>query len=309
MRDSGKNTETGIFFDVKHYAIHDGPGIRTTFFFKGCPLHCWWCHNPEGINPEPELMFRSNRCLPECRLCVHSCPHHALAKNNGSLQIDASLCRMAGACAEICPTLALQKIGYRMSAAEAMTIIEKDRVFQETSHGGVTFSGGEPLTQPLFLEELLDACRRQGIHTIVDTSGQAPYETLDRIRTRVDLFFYDLKLMDAERHTEMTGVSNQLILENLEKLAHSGSKIRIRIPVITGVNTTPEEISAMIDFVSSLPEIKDISLLPYHTMGGQKYQRLSRPQPHPEIQTPTKETLEGIQAQFERGGFRVKIGG
>ncbi len=301
--------ESGLLFDIKHYAIHDGPGIRTTLFFKGCPLSCWWCHNPEGISPEPELMFKPNRCLPECSLCVQACPQSALAKSNGLLHIDSSQCRMVGDCAKICPTLALETIGNKLTVSEAMTVIEKDRVFHETSQGGVTFSGGEPLTQPEFLEALLDACRLRGIHTIVDTSGQAPYETLDRIRKKVDLFFYDLKLMDDNKHREATGVSNRIILDNLSKLANTGSKIQIRIPLIPEVNTDQEEITAMAEFISSLPGIKEISLLPYHSMGGQKYKNLNRPQSHPQAQAPSEESIREIQSQLEPYGFGIKIGG
>ncbi len=301
--------ESGMLFDIKHYAIHDGPGIRTTLFFKGCPLNCWWCHNPEGISPEPELMFNPNRCLPECSLCVQRCPKNALAKNNGLLFIETSQCRLVGECAKICPTLALEKIGYKLTVAEAMAVVEKDRIFQETSNGGVTFSGGEPLMQPEFLEALLDACRQRGIHTIVDTSGHAPYEILERIRKKVDLFFYDLKLMDENKHREETGISNRLILDNLNKLAQTGSKIQIRIPLIPEVNTSQEEIAAMAEYISSLPGIEEISLLPYHKMGGQKYENLNRPQPHSQAQAPSEEVIREIQSQLEPYGFRIKIGG
>ncbi|NOR15306.1 MAG: glycyl-radical enzyme activating protein [Candidatus Aminicenantes bacterium] len=301
--------KSGLLFDIKHYAIHDGPGIRTTLFFKGCPLNCWWCHNPEGISPKPELMFKSSRCLPECSLCVQSCPNNALAKNNGLLHIETSQCRLVGECAKICPTLALEKIGYKLTVAEAMAVIEKDRIFQETSQGGVTFSGGEPLMQPEFLEALLDTCQQRGIHTILDTSGHAPYEILERIRKKVDLFFYDLKLMDENKHREVTGISNRLILDNLNKLAHTGSKIQIRIPLIPEVNTTQEEIAAMAEFITSLPGIEEISLLPYHKMGGQKYKNLNRPLSHPQAQVPSEEDIRGIQSQLEPYGFGIKIGG
>ena len=163
--------------------------------------------------------------------------------------------------------------------------------------------------QPEFLDALLDACRLRGIHTIVDTSGHAPYEILDRIREKVDLFFYDLKLMDEDKHQEMTGVSNRLILDNLKKLAQSGSKIQIRIPLIPGVNTTPEEIAGMADFISLLPGINEISLLPYHNLGGQKYENLNRPLSHPQAQTPSEKDIKEIRSQLEAYGFEIRIGG
>jgi len=196
-----------------------------------------------------------------------------------------------------------------MTVADAMAAIAKDRIFHETSQGGVTFSGGEPLMQPEFLEGLLEACRQQGLHTVIDTSGHAPYEMLERLRDRVDLFFYDLKLMDDNKHREMTGVSNKLILENLNKLARTGSKVQIRIPLIPEINTTREEIAAMADFISSLPGIEEISLLPYHKMGVQKYINLNRPQFNPEAPAPSEETLRDIQTHFEQHGFSVQIGG
>jgi len=240
---------------------------------------------------------------------VQSCPQNALAKKNNHIHIEASKCQLVGECAKVCPTLALEKIGYKLTVAEAMAVIEKDRVFQETSQGGATFSGGEPLMQPEFLDALLDACRQRGIHTIVDTSGHAPYEIMDRIREKVDLFFYDLKLMDEDKHQEMAGVSNRLILDNLKKLAQTGSKIQIRIPLIPGVNTTPEEITGMADFISLLPGIDEISLLPYHNLGGQKYENLNRPISHPQAQVPSEKDIKEIRSQLEPYGFGIRIGG
>jgi pyruvate formate lyase activating enzyme len=301
---------SGLLFDIKHYAVHDGPGIRTTLFFKGCPLRCWWCHNPEGISPEEELNVKPQRCLEDCRLCLSSCPENALSKPDGkTIQLDREKCRTHTRCSEICPTGALEKVGKTMTVTEVMQEVNQDRIFYERSGGGITFSGGEPLQQPEFLDALLTACKKVGLHTVLDTSGHAPFALLERIRDRVDLFFYDLKHMDPDKHREMTGVSNSVILDNLKRLAKTGNGIRIRVPLITGVNDDDTHIRQMGDFLTELPGIRDISLLPYHSMGSQKYSNLDLPYLKPEAKPPTEEAVAGIKAALQRRGFRVKIGG
>jgi pyruvate formate lyase activating enzyme len=298
-----------MLFDIKRYAIHDGPGIRTTLFFKGCPLRCWWCHNPEGIAPDPELILKPNRCLEECGLCLSSCPEKALSKPEGRIHVDREKCGMAGRCAEACPTGALEVAGETWSTDEIMQEIRKDRIFYERSGGGVTFSGGEPLQQIDFLAALLEECREDGIHTVVDTSGHAPFESLDRIRDEVDLFFFDLKHMDPEKHREMTGVSNDLILDNLRRLAETDSRIQIRVPAVAGVNDGLAHTRRMADFLAALPAIKDISLLPYHSMGSQKYKNLDVVNPNPEAEPPSADTIAGMRAALEDRGFEIRIGG
>jgi pyruvate formate lyase activating enzyme len=205
---------TGIVFDIKKFSIHDGPGIRTTIFFKGCPLRCWWCHNPEGLTPEPELMIRANRCI-RCDACLDVCPHGAISRDGDKVFTDVAKCLRCGTCVAACYAEARQIVGQEMAAAQVMAEIERDVPFYDESGGGATFSGGEPLLQPDFLCELLSACRARGIHTAVDTCGFAPWEVLDSVRKYVDLFLYDLKLMDEARHRAFTGVSNALILSNL----------------------------------------------------------------------------------------------
>ncbi len=300
---------TGTLFDIKRYAVHDGPGIRTTLFFKGCPLRCWWCHNPEGIAPEKELILKPSRCLDECRLCISACPELALSKPEGRIQVDQQRCRMSGLCAEACPTGALEVAGKTWTVDEAMHEILKDRVFYEHSGGGVTFSGGEPLQQPKFLRALLKKCKEQGLHTVLDTSGQAPFDRLESIMGQVDLFFYDLKILDEEKHRKMTGVSNELILENLRRLSQSGSRIQIRIPLVTGVNEDIPHIRKVADFLSSLPGIRDIGLLPYHTMGSQKYKNLEVPYLNPEAVPPSESVVAEVRAELEAKGFKVRVGG
>ena len=299
----------GMLFDIKHYAIHDGPGIRTTLFFKGCPLNCFWCHNPEGISPERELMLKPNRCLKECDLCLSRCPEHALSKPQGSIEVDGGLCRRHGTCADACPTGALEMVGRTMSVDEVMREVRKDRVFYERSGGGVTFSGGEPLQQPEFLDAVLSACRHEGLRAAVDTSGQAPFETLEAIRDRVDLFLYDLKVMDPDKHREATGTGNELILENLRRLAGTDSRIRIRVPLVAGVNDDDEHTEQAGEFLASLPGISEISLLPYHSMGSQKRRNMNRPLPDPDAAAPSDSVVSRIREKLEARGFQVRIGG
>lgn len=300
---------TGTLFDIKRYAVHDGPGIRTTLFFKGCPLHCWWCHNPEGIAPEQELFLKPNRCLDDCRQCLSACPEQALSKPGGRIQVDKKKCRISGVCAETCPTGALELVGKTWTVEQVIQEILKDRIFYERSGGGVTFSGGEPLQQPEFLGALLKKCKEQGLHTVVDTSGQAPYEHLESIMDQVDIFFYDLKILDAEKHRKMTGASNELILENLRRLSQAGSRIQIRIPLVPGVNEDIPHIRKVAAFLSSLSGIQDISLLPYHAMGSQKYKNLEVPYLKPEASSPSAPVVAEIRSELEAKGFKVRIGG
>jgi len=299
----------GIIFDIKKYAIHDGPGIRTTIFLKGCPLQCFWCHNPEGINSYPELIYQENRCLEDCLDCINVCPNKALTQQNGSIFIDRKKCALSGKCADICPTEALRIIGRKISVLELVQEIEKDRIFFEQSNGGVTFSGGEPLMQPEFLFALLEECKKRNIHTVVDTCGYTPFINFTQIKDKVDLFLYDLKIMDEKKHRDITGVSNQLILDNLKKLSELKKKINIRIPLIANLNDTEKNTLQAAEFLKSLGNIKDISLLPYHKIGIGKYKNLERKTFGSEIKTPLDEKINKIKIRFANYGFNVKIGG
>ncbi len=299
----------GIIFDIKKYAIHDGPGIRTTVFLKGCPLQCFWCHNPEGINPDPELIYQSNRCLEDCSDCISVCQNEALSKQNNSIFINRKKCALSGKCADICPTEALRIIGRKISVLELILEIEKDRIFFDQSKGGVTFSGGEPLMQPKFLSALLEECQNRNIHTVVDTCGYTPFRNLAEIKDKVDLFLYDLKIMDEKKHKDITGTSNRVILENLKNLSKLKKKIIIRIPLIANLNDTEKNIRQTAEFLKSLGNIKDINLLPYHKIGTGKYKNLKRKAYGPEIKTPLDEKINKIKIKFTNYGFNVKIGG
>jgi len=229
----------GTVLNIQKYSIYDGPGIRTSVFLKGCVLACWWCHNPESLALKPAIVFWKNRCIG-CGDCVKSCSKEAIMFIDQALRKDEEKCSLCGACIDACPTGAMEKIGKSMTKADVMKEIEKDRVFYEESGGGVTFSGGEALTQIDFLDSLLEACNSQGIHTALDTSGYAPWQSIARIKDKVDLFLYDIKLMDEGKHSKYTGVSNQLIVENLKKLAANNRKIWIRVPVTEGQFALPD---------------------------------------------------------------------
>lgn len=299
---------TGIIFDIKKFSIHDGPGIRTTIFLKGCPLNCWWCHNPESQAIGPERVFRENRCIA-CEICLTVCREGAISKNGNGLITNDVLCTLCGDCVEVCYAEAREIIGRNVSVAEVMAEIEKDIAFYDESGGGVTFSGGEPLLQRDFLRALLRACREKEIHTTVDTSGFAPWATFEHIRTDVDLFLYDLKLMDNAGHQKFTGASNQLILQNLQSLSQRGHNIIVRVPVVPGLTDDDENIRQIGAFVAGLPQTHPIELLPYHHIAADKYQRLNLAYELPNIQSPPAERMKQIAQNLSGFNVEVKIGG
>ncbi len=298
----------GMIFDIKRYSINDGPGIRTTVFFKGCPLHCRWCHNPEGQSKNPEVIVRASRCLKDCSECLGICPEGTLSKRGAVLALDRARCTVCGECAEICPTQAIEIVGRRLSAVELVQELEKDRIFFEESGGGVTFSGGEPFSQPEFLAEVLALCRSMGIHAAVDTCGLAAPDVLARSAAVVDLFLFDLKTMDEQKHLAFTGESNLLILENLRRLAAQGKKIVVRIPVVSGINDDPINIRDTAAFLHTLDGVSEISLLPYHRLGREKSRGINKEDSSFEFSPPTEENLEKIRADLESSGFRVSRG-
>ncbi len=266
----------GIVFDIKRFALHDGPGLRTTVFLKGCPLSCGWCHNPESRDFSPALLFRPSRCL-RCLRCVEACPNQAISSQSGFPVTDHSSCSASGRCVEVCPSGAREIVGREFTAAEIMEEIRRDRVFFDESGGGVTFSGGEPVSQPEFLASLLKACRNEGIHTALDTSGFAEKTLFLEIASLASLVLYDLKVMDPETHLRLTGVYNKEILENISALAGRGTEILIRIPMIPDINDSEENISRTGDFARGLPDISGVELLPFHPMAKEKHQRFSIP--------------------------------
>jgi pyruvate formate lyase activating enzyme len=299
----------GTIFDIKHYAVHDGPGIRTTVFFKGCPLNCLWCHNPEGIEGGPELVVRASRCAADCTACLAACPEGALFKSSGRIEVHRGKCSLCGKCEEACFYEALEIAGKEVAVAEVLEEVEKDNVFYDESGGGVTFSGGEPLSQPLFLEALVDELKSRGVRTALDTSGFASREALEKVAAKVDLILFDLKLINEVKHKKYTGVSNRVILDNLRALSQFNTEICIRIPLIAGVNDDADNISGTSDFVRSLKNVGRISLLPYHKGGCQKYDRLGKVVSGDGLSSPSEERLREIHDFFEASGFAVKRGG
>jgi len=298
-----------FIFDIKRYAINDGPGIRIVIFLKGCNLNCAWCHNPESISTETERMYAPAKCI-QCGTCVVACPEKAITLTSEGIITDPERCNMTGRCAEVCPTKAIELSGKPMSVAEIMNEIEKERVFFDQSGGGVTFSGGEPLLQSRFLIELLDECGKRGIHRAIDTAGLANTEIILEIAKRTDLFLYDLKLMDSEKHRKWVGVPNEKILENLKVLADTGVKIIIRIPLIGGVNDDAENMDSTARFVAELSgEKKVVNLLPYHKIAQTKYLKLGRPGEFQLLEEPTQEAQMQAIAIFEKYGIQASIGG
>jgi pyruvate formate lyase activating enzyme len=260
--------DAGMIFKVKRYALHDGPGIRTTVFFKGCPLSCRWCHNPEGIDPLPQKMMRRTA--------------------SGHIE---------------------ETVGVAIGVDELIREIEKDLLFYDESGGGVTFSGGEPLAQPAFLEAILAQCNHREIHATLDTSGFAPTAVIERILPRVQRVLFDVKIMDAEAHRRHTGVSNRVILENLIRIAAGSAALRIRVPLIPGITDGEDNLSAIARFATRLNAIDGIDLLPFHRIGEEKYRRLKQTHQMTGTAPPSAERMEAIQDFFAAAGFCVTIGG
>jgi len=300
---------TGWVFDLKRYSIHDGPGIRTTVFLKGCALRCLWCHNPESIHPGPELMHWPSRCA-RCHACVKACPTGAIyADASGAVAIDRAKCNYCGQCADACLYDAMQIVGREMSVEDVLAEVERDRVFYEQSGGGVTLSGGDPSVQAGFAEALLDACRSRGIRTALDTAGLPMNGALERLARKADLVLYDLKVLDDVRHREFTGVSNAPILANLERLAAAGPEIWVRIPLVAGVNDDDDNIRRTIAFLSSLKTIRRVGLLPYHSGGLDKARRIGRKSDFRRFTAPPEGRIAAIEAAFRQAGFDVRRGG
>ena len=298
---------SGTVFNIQRYSTHDGPGIRTTLFFKGCPLSCWWCHNPESKHREAVVLLNSEKCLA-CGACAMACPHGAISLCEGTPVLDYAKCIACGQCHKRCPSEALQLVGRSISVAEAMAEIEKDRVFYDESGGGVTCSGGEPLLQDEFLYELLQKCGERGIHRAVDTSGFAPWPVLAHISEVTDLFLYDIKHMDSDRHRSITGVPNDLILDNVRRLASMDKEIHLRVPIIPRLNDDEANLQRTGLLAMEL-KIARVHILPYHYLGKGKYQGLGESYEIPDIQPPSTERMQWIAGELSSLGLDVRIGG
>ena len=293
-----------LLFNIQRFSTHDGPGIRTTVFFKGCPLKCLWCHNPESQDFKPQVLHNSERCVL-CGKCISNCPAQAIELRDGTLFTNSDKCTACGLCADECFNCAKEVSGLEYTISQVMDAVRRDRTFYGESGGGVTFSGGECLTMPDELTELLKQCRRTGIHTAVDTCGFCKTEDIAKTLPYTSLYLYDIKCVDSELHKRLTGADNELILKNLRFLKENGANIWLRLPLIEGVNCGETEIA---DLLALAEEIRPgrVSLLPYHNIGNFKYEKLNRKVE--EFTAPTQERLDEIKAQFEALGLETKIG-
>lgn len=294
---SNPSSPRGIIFNIQRFSIHDGPGIRTTVFLKGCNLRCLWCHNPESVQKQPEVQFFPEKCLA-CGSCSEICPEGAQLQNGNQRIYLRELCKACGKCVQDCFSDALVMSGEERGLDEVLADIRKDEEYYRSSGGGVTFSGGEPLLQPDFVHDLLLECRRLGIHCAVDTAGNVAWQTFERIAPLADLFLYDVKAFHAPIHRTATGVGNRLILANLKKLAGLGKPIWVRIPVVPGINDAPEEILEIARFLQPLKAIERVELLPFHSLGAEKYASLGREYTAQGINVPRAADLDPLLEIF-----------
>jgi pyruvate formate lyase activating enzyme len=296
--------------NIQKYSIHDGDGIRTTIFFKGCPLSCLWCHNPESQNYSEELMYDGEKCTG-CMACIDICHQRAISKEENHVITDRSKCDLCKGCLDYCINNAREIVGKEYTVAQLIKEVEKDRMFYEESNGGITLSGGEVMTQNMdYVEELLKKLKRRGYNIAIDTCGQAPYENYKRVLNYVDNFLYDIKLMNNEKHIKYVGKSNEVILDNLKKLSEAGANINIRIPMVEGINTDDKSIEEFIKCLKDNINVQKINLLPYHNTGRSKYERLQKVYEGVNFEAPNEERMKVIKEQFEKAGFtNIKIGG
>ena len=298
----------GRVFNIQRCSVHDGPGVRTTAFLKGCPLSCSWCHNPEGIDKTPVMMISADRCLV-CGACAEACPVEEGGAAPAGEAWDRRLCTRCGSCVEACPADAREVAGRDFEVDDLVDTLERDRVFFDASGGGVTFSGGEPLAQAEFLMDCIRECRRRGIHTAVDTCGLAPQNTLLGVARLADLVLYDLKHMDPVRHYSQTGADNRSILDNLRALSGDGVEVWVRIPLIPGFNDDPANIEATGAFLAGLPRSHRVFVLPYHGIADGKRARLGQSGDRADLLPPDTETLCTVAEKLTRHDLEVTVGG
>lgn len=296
--------------NLQKCSIHDGPGIRSTVFFKGCPLKCVWCHNPESQAYSREVLYNEEKCS-RCEACIKVCPHGAIYKDDEKVCLNFEKCDQCETCLDYCINNAREIAGTVYTAKELVDELYKDRMFYEESGGGVTLSGGEVMAQDMdYIIDVARRCKGKGFHLAIDTCGFAKTENYENILEYADLFLYDMKLIDNEKHIKFTGKSNELILKNLEFLSNNKANINIRIPLIVGINVDDDnlEVKKMIEFLKPL-NIKAVSLLPYHNIGKHKYSRLYKTYEGEEFEKPSDEKMEEIKDLFEQNNFDTKIGG
>ena len=297
---------TGLLFDIKRFAVHDGPGIRTTFFLKGCPLRCLWCHNPEGMSGKPELAYYEHKCL-HCGECVTACPHGAHDIVGEEHRFDRSKCAVCGRCVDVCLGAALKLWGRSITVEEAVRIANEDRPFYEESGGGVTLSGGEPLLQADFAAALFAALRREGVRTALDTCAAVPWAAFEKVLPVTDLFLVDFKHADCATHRRLTGLGNQRILENLRRLAACAARIEVRLPLVPGVNDAPADVEAAGRVLAPLG-LDRAKVLPYHDLARSKYAAIGAEDTMPRAAAPTAEDIERAVAILRAAGVPAVSG-
>ena len=309
MKKTADN-KSGLIFNIQRFSVHDGAGIRDLVFLKGCPLRCLWCSNPESQNYHPEITLNKDRCIGiECGRCVAVCPTNAIAvQANEKISINWSLCNNCGECVEICPARAIKLFGERMSVNDIVKVVEEDDAFYWRSGGGITISGGDPLSQPDFVHDLLKVCRKRGIDTAVEIGGHASWEAVEKVCRYANLIFYDIKHLDPIKHETLTGFSNELVLGNIKKIARHFPETPIiaRTPVVPGFIDSEEDIKAIADFLCGVESVTEYELLPYHGFGEPKYYQLGREYPLSELKPPSQEQMEKLKKIAQKVGVGCK---
>ena len=298
---------TGRLFDIQRFSVHDGPGIRTTVFLKGCPLRCVWCHNPEGTDQADQLSFLPDKCIG-CGYCFSTCVNEAHVMVDDRHALDREACKVCGRCAEKCYAGALEIVGRAATVEEVLAEVLRDRPFYETSGGGMTLSGGEPLMQIEFTAALLAAAKAEGLHTAVETCGQAAWKCFEQVLDNVDLFLYDIKETDPVRHKEYTGVGCETIVANLRKLCATGAAILMRLPTVPGLNDSREHFKRVAELAASLPALQGVEIMPYHRLGVSKRHRFGLDEQHEcivDVETPAAETVAEWVATLRQFGANV----
>jgi len=298
----------GVVFDIERFAVHDGPGIRTTVFLKGCPLRCKWCHNPEAFSLKPQLVQFKHNCIA-CGACVRNCPRGAITASDDGIVIDRSLCDDCGACTEECYAEALVMSGREMTAAEAIEEVKKDLVFYRNSGGGMSISGGEPLLQPEFTEALLVLAHEADIHTCLDTSGCADWSVIEPLLAHIDLVLYDLKMLAPEAQREYIGGSVERVVENLKRICERSIAVRIRVPIVPGYTDAPDNIAAIAELSSTLPSVEGVDLLRYHQLGESEYASLGLTYSLSGLEPPNDAQMSGLASIVEGKGLECRVNG
>lgn len=295
--------------NIQRFSVHDGPGIRTLVFFLGCPLRCKWCQNPENLKAQPQLTYNRQDCIG-CGECLKVCPQDAISVDQkGRIQTDRNRCEACGRCVEVCFPGARSICGTSYTVEGCFKEILKDRVFYRNSGGGVTLSGGEPTMYPDFVSRLLELCQEEGIYTAIETCGHTNWKSLERVARFTDLFLYDIKAIDPEKHRRWTGVDNRRILSNARRLARMKKKMIVRVPLIPGVNDNEQEFRRIVEFAKSLETVKTMHLLPFHHIGKSKYETLDMDYAVNKLKEPDEKKIEKCRQIGEQYGLRVDIGG